>query len=198
MKKLDFDDVVSFHGHACPGLAMGFRLSLLAIKELDLQRSGDEEIVAVVENSSCAVDAVQCITGCTFGKGNLIVRDYGKQVYTFMKRPGGEALRIAVFWKPAEEKEEDGRYWKQYLAGDRSPEVVRAVQALKDAKLKAILAADDQALFKVQKMSARLPERARVYPTIDCARCGERVMEPKAVAIGSSLFCIPCAEKEKG
>jgi len=62
---------------ACPGLPG----SLRALKELK-GRAEDEELVAVVENNLCAVDAVQVMTGCTFGKGNLIFRDYGKQVYT--------------------------------------------------------------------------------------------------------------------
>lgn len=42
-------------------------------------RDIDEEMVAIVENDSCAVDAIQVLTGCTLGKGNLIFRDYGKQ-----------------------------------------------------------------------------------------------------------------------
>jgi hypothetical protein len=49
-----------------------------------------------VENDSCAVDAVQVMTGCTFGKGNLIFRDYGKQAYTFMSRATGKALEPAL------------------------------------------------------------------------------------------------------
>ncbi|MBF0564768.1 MAG: formylmethanofuran dehydrogenase [Nitrospirae bacterium] len=86
-KDLDFKKVAAFHGHACPGLALGYRLSLVALRDYLVKRDVDEEAVAIVENDSCAVDAVQFMTGCTFGKGNLIFKDYGKQVYTFIKRP---------------------------------------------------------------------------------------------------------------
>src|SRR5512134_883344 len=97
-----FDDVVDFHGHSCPGLALGFRVSIRAMKEFK-NLPEDEELVAIAENDSCAVDAVQVMTGCTFGKGNLIFRNYGKQVYTFLKRSTGKSLRISVIWnKPKE------------------------------------------------------------------------------------------------
>ena len=48
-----------------------------SMNELDSIHAADEEIVAIVENDACGVDALQCVTGCTFGKGNLIFRDYG-------------------------------------------------------------------------------------------------------------------------
>ncbi|NOZ25951.1 MAG: formylmethanofuran dehydrogenase, partial [Nitrospirae bacterium] len=73
---MTFEDAVRFHGHVCPGLALGYRVSDLVLRELG-PRSEDEELVAIVENNSCAVDAIQVMTGCTFGKGNLIFRDYG-------------------------------------------------------------------------------------------------------------------------
>ena len=92
---MNFDDTIKFHGHACPGLAIGYRVASLALKELGL-RARDEELVAIVENNSCAVDAIQLICGCTFGKGNFIFKDFGKQVYTFIRRPQTEAIRIDI------------------------------------------------------------------------------------------------------
>lgn len=38
----------------------------------------DEEVVAAMEPDMCGVDAIQFLTGCTFGKGNLIDLDVGK------------------------------------------------------------------------------------------------------------------------
>ena len=35
------------------------------------------------------------ITGCTLGKGNFFLRDYGKHVYTFALRPSGRAIRVS-------------------------------------------------------------------------------------------------------
>jgi formylmethanofuran dehydrogenase subunit E len=193
---MNFDDAVEFHGHACPGLAIGYRVAGFALKELGL-RARDEELVAVVENNSCAVDAIQLLCGCTFGKGNLIFKDFGKQVYTFIKRPGPDALRIAVKWEPPPEDPETEAMWQRYAEGDRSPEVAAAVQNRKARKMEAILAADDAEMFAVKRVTVEMPAPARIYKSITCAKCGEKVMEPRTRLVAGQLLCIPCAEKER-
>lgn len=193
-----FDDVVKFHGHSCPGLAFGYRVAMAALKEMDMENiSEDEEVVAIVENDSCAVDAIQVLTGCTFGKGNLIFRDYGKQVYTFIKRPSEDAVRISVDFTPSEETEEEKEMWKRYSEGDRSEAVLKAVHNRKAKKLKAVLDAPDSELFKITKMKISLPPEARIYPSIRCAVCGEKVAEPKARVKDGKIVCIPCFEGNK-
>ena len=101
---------------------------------------GDENIVAIVENDSCAVDAIQVVTGCTFGKGNLVVNNIGKQVYSLAHRPAGEGVRVAVRWEAPPESAEQTEAWKNYSAGNRDPEVVALVAARKAAKVKALFA----------------------------------------------------------
>lgn len=194
---MTFDDVVSFHGHACPGLAIGFRVAEFALQELG-EKAADEELVAVVENNSCAVDAVQVMAGCTFGKGNLIFKDYGKQVYTFIRRPSGKAVRIAVTWEPPcseTETPEVTAMWKRYSEGDRAPEVLKVVQARKARKMLMILNATAADLFETKHLTVPLPEAARIYPSLRCDICGEKVMEPRTRKIGAQTLCIPCAEK---
>jgi formylmethanofuran dehydrogenase subunit E len=192
---MTFEDTIKFHGHTCPGLALGYRVANLALKEFGL-RARDEELVAIVENNSCAVDAIQFICGCTFGKGNLIFKDFGKQVYTFIRRPDFEAVRIAVKWEPPPEDPETEMMWKRYSGGDRSPEVITVVQDRKARKMQTILAADDTELFKIKRIDLEMPEAARIYKSITCASCGEKVMEPRTHMVGDKLLCIPCAEKE--
>lgn len=190
-----FDDVVKFHGHSCPGLAFGYRVAMAAIKEMDMKNiSEDEELVAIVENDSCAVDAIQVLTGCTFGKGNLIFKDYGKQVYTFIKRPSGEAVRISVDFEPPEETDEERKMWKKYSEGDRSEEVLKAVHDRKAKKLKAILNASDSEVLKLEKKKMPLPPEARIYQSVRCSICGEKVAEPKARVKDGKIVCIPCFE----
>lgn len=190
-----FDEVIDFHGHACPGLALGYRVSTFALKELG-ERASDEELVAVVENKSCAVDAVQVITGCTLGKGNLIVNDYGKQVYTFIKRPSGNGIRISIDWNPPEESEDEKNMWDRYIKGDRTERVLRIVHNRKARKIKAIMDAKDEDIFKVIRDIFILPEEAKIYPSLRCAICNEKVMEPRARVKDGKIVCIPCFEKE--
>jgi formylmethanofuran dehydrogenase subunit E len=196
MKK--YDDVVAFHGHSCPGLALGYRVSIRALKELG-KRSEDEEIVAVVENNSCAVDAVQVMTGCTFGKGNLIFRDYGKQVYSFIKRPSGQGIRIAVNWHAPAETKEEKRRWERYEKGDRTKKVMSFVHARKARKIRHILEADDKELLTIARGRQLLPSGAEIYQSLVCEGCGEKVAEPKVRVKNGRLLCIPCfLKKGKG
>src|SRR5512137_1847885 len=88
----DFKEAAKFHGHICPGLAMGYRVARYAKEHYP--RSKDEELVCIAENKSCSVDAVQSLLGCTAGKGNLIFVDNGKQVFTIYSRDQDRAMRI--------------------------------------------------------------------------------------------------------
>src|SRR4030043_344956 len=92
--RMEYSEIIRFHGHACPGLAIGYRMARAAMEALGASRSADEEIVAIVENDACGVDALQYLTGCTFGKGNLIFKDYGKHVYTIYNRKTKKGVRV--------------------------------------------------------------------------------------------------------
>jgi formylmethanofuran dehydrogenase subunit E len=142
------------------------------------------------------VDAIQAVTGCTFGKGNLIFRDYGKQAYTFIKRPSGEAVRISVDFTPPAETEKETEMWKRYGRGERSEEVMQAVRDRKAKKTEAVLEAPESGLLKIGKMRLTPPAAARIYRSLTCAVCGEKVAEPKARIREGKILCIPCSEKE--
>ena len=192
-----FEEVIGFHGHSCPGLAMGYRVALAALKAMDMEKiSEDEELVAIVENDSCAVDAIQVVTGCTFGKGNLIFKDLGKQVYTFVKRPSGNAIRISIDFPPPQETEKEKELWRRYSQGDRSEEVVRAVHNRKAKKTKAILEAPESALLKITEVRIPLPQGARIFQSLSCGICGEKMAEPKARVKEGKIVCIPCFETD--
>ena len=47
---ITYEDIIAFHGHSCPGLAIGYRMANVALNFLSDARSADEEIVAIVEN----------------------------------------------------------------------------------------------------------------------------------------------------
>lgn len=72
-KQASFQKCVELHGHLCPGLAFGFQAAMAGMDFLSEVRALDGEIVAIVETDACGTDAIQVITGCTFGKGNFII-----------------------------------------------------------------------------------------------------------------------------
>lgn len=180
--------VVAFHGHLCPGLSMGVQAAQIALREIG-PHSTDEEIVAVVETDMCGVDAIQFLTGCTFGKGNLVHRDWGKNAYTFHRRSDGRAVRICG--RPdAWDRDDDQRLmFGRVGAGD----AVR-FQALYEDKSRRILNTDPDKLFTVTDVDAELPRKARIYSTVACDRCGEGTMEARVRVFDGRHLCVPCFE----
>ena len=189
----DLRETIQFHGHLCPGLALGYRVAKAALRELNAERPQDEELVAVVENDSCAVDAIQFITGATFGKGNLIFRDYGKHVYTFFNRRTGKGVRIAEDFRGFES---DSRYGELKKRQQEGEDVSREMTEFKMDKVAAILRADDKDFLKIKPASTPLPSSARIRASVRCALCGERFMESRARVTGGKIVCISCFEKE--
>jgi formylmethanofuran dehydrogenase subunit E len=190
---LNFDNAVKFHGHACPGLSIGYRVAELAANYFR-NRSKDEELVAIVENKSCAVDAVQAINGCTFGKGNLIFKDYGKHVYTYFKRGEKKCLRISLKPDALPHDEEHAAHFAKVRAGTANPVEAKEFQASHTAKSQKILEMPEDELFWVEEVEIEFPEKAKVYPTLICSKCGEGFMEPLGRVRDGKIVCIPCFE----
>ena len=191
---LDIQSVKRFHGHMCPGLAKGIRVAEIALREIG-SHSSDEEIVAIVEADNCAVDAIQYFTGCTFGKGNLIHRDYGKDAFTFIRRSDGKAIRIVSrpdAWGPPDPERE--ALYKRVRHGQATETDRRRVQELRQARLQAILERPLEEMFDVQPVQPVIPEPARAYESMTCAGCGERVMETRIRFLHGQPYCIPCFE----
>ena len=90
---VSYEDAVRFHGHSCPGLALGYRMAVEAALFLGMARSADEEYAAISECGFCGVDALQIVTGCTLGKGNLRVNDIGKRTFILFDRARNRACR---------------------------------------------------------------------------------------------------------
>ncbi len=186
----DLRDAIQFHGHLCPGLALGYRVAKAALRELQADRPADEELVAVVENDSCAVDAIQYITGCTFGKGNLVFRDYGKHVYTFYNRRTGRGIRIAEDFRGFER---DSRYAELKKRQDAGEDVAREMQEFKMEKVASILKTDDRDFLSIREASSPPPAGAKIRASVRCSSCGERFMESRGRLRNGMIICLPCA-----
>ena len=189
---IPFSEVTKFHGHSCPGTAIGYRAGEIAIRKLLSSRAEDEELVAIVENDSCSVDAIQVVTGCTMGKGNLIFKDYGKQVYTFMNRQTGEAIRVSMKKSIDEIDPAFSSARKKVFSGSAGQKEMDEFVKAKDALTERILEIPVEELFKVESVEMEFPEEARIFKSIYCAQCGEPVAEHRARVENGEIVCIPC------
>ncbi len=160
---------VEFHGHECPGLAIGYRVCEVAKEKMNLKFSIDEELVCVTENDACGVDAVQYITGCTLGKGNLIYRDTGKMAFSFFRRDKDESIRLV-------------------FKNNSKNEMTR------DERQKHILEASCEKLFYIKKPNFELPEKARLFNTIICENCNEGAPEHKIRINNGKKLCLDCVK----
>ena len=193
MSQEKIDEAIRFHGHWCPGLAIGIRASELALREIG--HAFDEEIVGVTETDMCAVDAVQFFTGCTFGKGNLIFKDHGKTAFTFYRRADGKAVRLV--FKPeaaGEPPEELMAIQKKIYAGEATEEDQEKYKEIRAAWCQRILDGSLDEIFEIKPALEPPPKRAQILRSVVCDACGEKFMESRSRRFMGQTLCIPCFE----
>lgn len=162
-----WEKAVAFHGHECPGLAIGFRAVEAACERMGIGASTDEEIVCATENDACGVDAVQALLSCTIGKGNLIYRGTGKQAFSFYNRKTGDKLRICL--KPELNQGWSRADWQAYL-----------------------LSAPLDEIFAFSEPKHECPTRARIFTSVICELCGEATLEAKVHLQDGKKVCLDC------
>ncbi len=194
LSREQIERTTAFHGHWCPGLATGVRVAEWVLANLG--RAADEEIVAVVETDMCAVDAVQYLCGCTYGKGNLIHLDYGKNAFRFYRRRDGRAARLVS--RPdlfPEIRGPLGELNRKRQAQGLTDEEEQRFRDLRAELSDRIMAAGFEELFAIGEPSMPMPATARILESRICDACGEAVMETRTRQKQGKTYCIPCFEK---
>jgi len=160
-----------FHGHECPGLAIGVLVAKYILEHKN-NYSPDEELVAVVENDNCSIDALQVLLGTTYGKGNLIHLDYGKLNYSIYNRKTEKAVKFSL-----------------KTGGIKNKKLSR------DEYIKQLLKLKPEDLFKIEEIEYHPPELAQIEESIKCEICGDLTMHSKIMLHNGSEICIPCYKK---
>ncbi len=188
----DWKKCAEFHGHVCPGLAMGYKAAQAAMRKLAENRSEDEEVVAILETDSCVADAVQVLTGCTFGKGNFFHRDHGKTVLTLLSRRTGDGVRVAVKADAFKLGKEHRELLDKVSKREAAPDEKETFQRLHEDKTIEILERPDQDIFTIREVQKSLPRRAVVEPSQPCGICGEPTMASRLIDSGDLKVCRDC------
>ncbi len=168
------EKAVRFHGHICPGLAIGV-LAAKYVLEHGFDYSPNEELVAVVENDNCSVDALQAVLGTTYGKGNLVHQDYGKMNYYFYDRRIKKGIRLALKSK---------EFKNQKLS--------------RDEKIQLLLKSKPKDVFNIYEIEYNPPGLAQIEDSVPCEICGELTMNSRIMTYNDSEMCIPCYKKMRG
>ncbi|MFX1287433.1 MAG: FmdE family protein [Promethearchaeota archaeon] len=162
-----------FHGHICPGIAIGVLVSKYAL-EHGFEHSPDEELVAIVETDNCSVDALQALLGTTYGKGNLIHKDYGKSNYKIYSRKNKKAIRLAL---------------KSTILNDK--------KLPRDEKIQKLLSMEPENVFDIRNIEYDPPGTAQIEESVSCDICGELTMDSRMMNYQGKIVCIPCYKEFK-
>ncbi len=185
------DATIAFHGHSCPGLAIGIRAAELALRELDNPK--DTEIVAVVETDMCGVDALQFLLGTTMGKGNLIHRDHGKMAFSFFRRETGKGFRAVL--NPAARggmDDEMAELMRVSGNGTATQAQLQRMAELRAGLQQRFMTLPLEEMFQMTKVDQGAPRPPKILESLVCDHCGEKTMESRTRRFAGATLCIPC------
>lgn len=173
MKEFDYylKKAGDYHGHICPGIVYGTRISLAAMKMLGLDPDiKHKNLIVYAEIDRCMTDAVQVISGCHLGHRSMKYVDYGKFAATFIDTGSGKAVR--------------GTIKGTFNGSSEVEELIKTVSGL-----------PDETVISLQEVKVEIPELDLPgFPrrTATCSICGERVMDGREIFKDGTVFCRAC------
>ncbi len=188
----DYKACVRFHGHTCMGLTLGYLAAKIGMHYLAEHRALDEELVCISETDACCCDAIQVLTGCTFGKGNFIYRDIGKMAFSFISRTSGTGVRVSMKPGILAVPEEERLLMEKVRAGSASPAEIKEYEKLHEGRSKRLFESGPEAFFSISELQADMPAKARMAPSQLCETCGEPVMQTKLQVVDGRKLCRSC------
>lgn len=171
-----FQKARQFHGHVCPGIVLGTRLTIAGLRELGMNpHEPQKNLIVFMEIDRCGTDAVQAITGCSLGHRSLKFRDYGKFAATFMDISTGKAVRVAVNEKNRAKRDQ-----------------MEMKEVLKD-----LAECSEEEILTIQRVTVPISDNdIPGFPRYKtkCSRCGEQIMDHREVVVDGTEVCRSCAE----
>ncbi len=198
--------VAEFHGHYCPGIALGVMAAVSSLESLNREQvgSGMEDYLAVVETNNCFTDAVQIITGCTFGNNALVFRDLGKVALSLLQRDSADPttgrgvraiVKLDIRAALKQELPEFSRLFEEVVIyRNRAPQTLLEYQKIAKTASRRIIDYPSTELFQLTKSEQKIPFYAPIHPTVFCDRCKEPVMSTRARNDAEETLCLPCSQ----
>lgn len=181
VEKTPWEQVIDFHGHTCPGIAIGFRIAQIAQRELGVRPALDAELLVDAQTYSCALDAFQILNKATLGRGTLRVEETGKHVYTFHYTGTENTLRIAVKGEILE-----------HITPPESFVSSRQKQNWSLENVQHVLGSSETSFCTIQKETGTTSKPTQPKQWGTCSTCGEAVKLSYAKVEGESITCPTC------
>ena len=184
-----------FHGHKCPAMPNGLRVAEEAMNKLNVERTGDSFLHAIVELgdyhcATCFADGIQVITGCTFGKGNITKSHKGKWGLTLIDKRTNRAVRV----RPKAEammQTKKTSFFKDFREKGVPPTLVpdEAVEPL----VEKVMNAPAEMIMKISDVfEYKWEEPKHSFNSIVCDECGEMVVSEYTEEKDGKKLCKDC------
>jgi formylmethanofuran dehydrogenase subunit E len=192
------DWAFEFHGHRCPFMPIGYRMSKLAMAYLGVERERDHGFYVFPElgeghPQTCMMDGLQIATGATYGKVLMAKTYYGKVAATFY-HPKQGAVRYAL---KADLIDALGRH-EFFAYRKRGIEPSQIPTAVVDDLIQWVYEQADEDIFKVEpKPDFSFTPVKGSFSKTKCSVCGEYVFDRYLRTKDGHPVCIPCSGYEK-
>lgn len=188
-----------FQGHKCISMVVGLRVGGAALNKLRVERAKDSELMLLVdvgENHWALdyVDGLQVITGCTLGKGNLILTYKGKLSTVLINVEKKKAVRIT----PKVEIVLSFRrtdFFKEYRR--KGIPASKVPSNIIDPLVEFVMDLPDERLMNISDIfDYEYSETPRSFNSFVCEECNEIVIEEYGRIKGDRMVCIDCAANQ--
>jgi len=169
------------HDHLFPRQVLGVRIGLAGVNWLDLEvPRKDKRLLVIIETDGCFTDGIEASTGVTVGQRRLRIEDYGKVAATLIDTFTGMAVRVSP----------------QAQARQRAAEYAPGAADLYAAQLIGYQQMPEAELLEIIPVRLRTSIESIISKPglrVECASCGEEIMNEREVELHGQLVCRSCA-----
>jgi formylmethanofuran dehydrogenase subunit E len=191
-------DAGTIHGHYCPELSVGVMAGVYARRELGAVTADVGDLLAITETNGCFADGTQYVTGCTFGNGGLIYRDYGKMAVTLVRRSEPDSgIRVRLQNDYVRSGREQWAGLRQSNTNSSNATVQSTGSEVNaDAAFGLVGRPLGEFCDIETDVSVRLPQNGDEHSRerVVCVACDESVRRAKTVEHDGERRCVPCAK----
>ena len=189
-----------FHGHECPFMPIGYRMGILALQKIGVEKSKDHDLhvfseMGVGHPQGCMQDGIMSATGATFGKGMMEKLFYGKVAANFWY-PGKKGAYRIFLRNEFQDKLAPHEFFAYRKKGIEPSQI--PVEVRRDI-IDIVLNATDEELFIVTYLpDFKYKPLKGSFAKAKCEVCGEYTFERYLRVKEGKKVCITCAGHEPG
>ncbi|CAG0949634.1 MAG: FmdE family protein [Candidatus Methanoperedens sp.] len=172
---------IDLHGHLAPGIALGLRMSEIALVRMNTKK-GDKYLIGISETARCLADAMQAATGCTLGHGSAFVEDYGKLALTLGDARTKKGVRVALKGEANKHSTLMNKWMMRLGKLFHEEEEELGIQLLDM----------DEKHFLIQEVEINRDQKFEKTGIATCKECGELLPESLTEIKGNEIYCKPC------